>query len=213
MSTFTTERQKCAICGNLIENTLLCSTNEVGSKDLDLRPAPMHRDTMHTWVYHCPKCRFSSRKIEEADGASPDSIAAFYDYNKPLINAVSGNQQNTLAEYFLQVYFRRIKDDKFEEAADLALRAAWDCDDRENERGATACRNLAIDAMTLIELQSEVSIVVKADLLRRSGRFLELFKEYSNFHYDKNPFVNEIIAFQLEKARKADKGCYKLSDV
>ncbi len=54
--------------------------------------------------------------------------------------------------------------------------------------------------------------LVKADMLRRSGKLDELISEYENKQYSKT-LLNEILAFDIEKAKDKDRACYTVADV
>ena len=64
MTTYFTAEYTCAVCGRTHKFRVVGSTNSFGSPDLDLRPAPMQRDTIHTWVQTCPDCGYSNGKID-----------------------------------------------------------------------------------------------------------------------------------------------------
>lgn len=212
MSTYAKVTTVCPICGKSFESKVLTSASSFGSQDLDSRPAPMRRYTMDTWVHHCPHCGFSAQSMKDADGATKESIDAFYSESRELIKTVSGAGKETLAEFFLQVYSRRLNEGNFENAFLIALSAAWDCDDRKNTEGATCCRNLAIEALEHVDNPVADYDAIKADMLRRAGRFDEVVERFSSYHSDKE-LINKVIAFQIEKAKASDATCYTMDDV
>ncbi len=56
--------KKCQVCGKTSMHPVLMSTNSFGYPDLDLRPAPMQRDTMDTWLDECPHCGYVASSLE-----------------------------------------------------------------------------------------------------------------------------------------------------
>ena len=50
-------------------------------------------------------------------------------------------------------------------------------------------------------------MLIKADLLRRSGQFETLLAEYASRHFE-NEIMNKVLAFQLAKAAEKDTACY-----
>ena len=54
--------------------------------------------------------------------------------------------------------------------------------------------------------------LIMADLMRRAGQFDELINAYSSVHFD-DELLNQIIEFQIEKARENDTACYRVEDV
>lgn len=55
-------------------------------------------------------------------------------------------------------------------------------------------------------------IVLKADLLRRSGEFERLIKEYGGLTFDEE-ILNRTITLQIKLAHAEDDSCYTLKDV
>lgn len=55
-------------------------------------------------------------------------------------------------------------------------------------------------------------LVIKADLLRRTEQFDALVQKYTSVHFD-DELLNQIIAFEIEKAREYDTKCYRVEDV
>ena len=49
--------------------------------------------------------------------------------------------------------------------------------------------------------------IMKADVLRRSAQFDKLIDEYEGKQYD-NDLLNNIVKFQLYRAKEHDTGCY-----
>ena len=53
MTTIIEEKVICAVCG--VQQTVheMGSTSSFGAMDLDTRPPPLRRSTMHLWVHEC----------------------------------------------------------------------------------------------------------------------------------------------------------------
>ena len=58
----------------------------------------------------------------------------------------------------------------------------------------------------------ETASLVRADLLRRTGQFNVLIKEYENVTFS-DDLLNDIVAFQIKKAKEESDGCYTVDDV
>ena len=210
MSTFHNEKLQCAVCGKKSMYPVLTSTNTFGgSPDLDLRPPEMKRSTMRMWVQECPKCGYVAAEISDQTNITRDFLKAS-EYRH-----CDGIQfQSPLAARFYKFYkISREEDDHA--AAFFAIHcAAWACDDIEDTENANRCRSLAIALIP--ELSTEDNrgdlSLVKADLLRRAGRFEELISQYESISFD-DELLNSILALQLEKAKAGDSGCYRISDV
>ena len=55
-------------------------------------------------------------------------------------------------------------------------------------------------------------VLIKADILRRSGEFDELIEKYSDLIIG-DEHLDKVITFQILKARQRDDGCYTVDDV
>ncbi len=96
-----------------------------------------------------------------------------------------------------------------------ALHAAWACDDEREIENAIHCRQCALTELEKILADPntpEDMHVVKTDLLRRTGQFDALISNYTGKQFSKE-LLNQIVAFQIEKARQNDTQCYRIQDV
>lgn len=209
MSTMREISVKCAVCKKSSEQTVMTSTNQFGSPDLDLRPAPMARSTMYLWVEKCPHCGFVASSL---DSAKPVPLAWL---ESESYKSCDGNRfASSLATLFYQQYSLASQMGETEEAYRAALRAAWACDDRREKGKAVLCRRLALarlDELLTKKSKDENLWVIRADILRRTGAFEQLIEEYGDKRFSKE-ILNQIIAFQLRKAREKDTVCYTVSD-
>ena len=55
-------------------------------------------------------------------------------------------------------------------------------------------------------------MLMRADLMRRAGQFDDLIYTYSPVHFDMD-LLNQILKFEIEKAKKKDLSCYRVEDV
>lgn len=209
MSTLSTISSKCFLCGHESEQTVIMSTNSFGSPDLDTRPPEMQRSTMRYWIHECPFCGYISEDISDETDITADWINSdeFREYEN--LNFLSD-----LALQYYKYYLINIKDENHKDAFFALLHAAWACDDAEDFKNSTRCRQLSIPLLEELinETKNENFIVMKADLLRRSGYFERVIEEYSNIVLN-NPLLNNIIAFQIEKAKTSDANCYTVKDI
>ena len=198
---------KCPVCRAEFRRNVLASTSTFGSPDLDLRPAPMQRSTMHLWLQECPECGYVDARMEEPAGID----AAFLESAAYLI--CDGLRfKDDLAVRFYRYYLlcRERKDAR--KAFQAALHAAWVCDDRADREHAIHCRKLALAELEMLLADAkdrETLLVQRADILRRAGLFDQLLAEYGDLSFPQEQ-LNRIIAFHLEKAAQRDDGCYTL---
>ena len=80
---------------------------------------------------------------------------------------------------------------------------------------ATHFRSLALTEADLIlsgdPEEKDTLMLMREDLLRRLGRFEQLIEEYSGITFG-DPLFDAINAFQIEKAKEGDIGCYTVRD-
>ncbi len=62
------ETVSCGSCAKKTDVAELGSSNEMGSKDLDLRPAPMMRETVSLWLQECPSCEWRCVNVSVRNG-------------------------------------------------------------------------------------------------------------------------------------------------
>lgn len=203
---------KCSVCGNRMKQVVLCSSNQMGAPDLDLRPAPMMRDTMNWWVQECTHCGYVSGSIEDKSPVSAEWLRS-----DRYITCDNTPLSSKLAERFYKQYMISLKAKNVKKAFYAILHAAWACDDAWNDSSAIHCRKLALKELDQWFAQDasrmkEDMQVVRADLLRRTGEFDALIEEYQDKSFSSD-LINRIITFEIALAKKQDDGRYTVGDV
>ena len=222
MTTMYQESRKCAVCGEVKTYYEIGSTNSFGSPDLDLRPPQMQRGTMGEWIQQCPACGYVSGRIDN----NPGKVTKKWLKSKAYTCSDGIDFRSGLADRFYKFYKISLLNENTESAFFALLHAAWACDDCEDTANATRCRSMAIPLLNQVteELASAQGdpeedgceddsdkkdnlLLIKADLLRRSGQFETLLSEYASQRF-KNEIMNKVLAFQLAKATEKDTACY-----
>lgn len=202
--------QKCSVCGKSSPQPVLLSTNTWGYPDLDMRPAEMRRSTMNTWIHECPHCGYVADNLED-EHELPEGFLKEDGY----LSCDGHDFKSSLSKMFYRRYLiAKCESDVM--MCFVSLRnCAWKCDDSEDEN-ASIIRRMALGYIDdLIENAGEDKnnlLVIKSDLLRRSGEFEKLVEEYENLTIGEEPH-DSIIRFQLEKARVRDDSGYTVEDV
>lgn len=224
----------CSVCGAVSKFMALRSTNSFGSPDLDLRPAPMKRDTMSYWYQECPKCGYISDNVSDPCKIEPEFLKS-----EEYLGCEGISFQSELAKKFYKEYLIKLKSHSDEKAFYAILHAAWACDDKKDFENSSLCRNKAIPLLTKLitdkrqviesiqkrvkffiskkkieEQQADLDtlLVMKSDILRRSGNFEQLISEYRNVKFEQ-PLLDQILAFEIRKSEQQDTACYRVSDV
>lgn len=201
---------KCAICGETSSQPVLMSTNTWGHPDLDLRPPEMKRSTMITWVLECPHCGYVSERLDMDTPISKEFLekdkyqtCENHDFKRPLA-----------ARFYKNYLISKETGNKSGEFTNL-LYCAWVCDDAEDILAVEIRQKASEIAGQLIDANHENKenlLLMKADLMRRANRFDDIIEEYENVRFE-DDLLNQIIAFQIEKAKESDNQCYTVEDV
>ena len=226
MTTMFRQKYKCAVCGTEKEFYGIASTNSFGSPDLDLRPPEMQRSTMGQWIQQCPKCGYVSGSIDDAAG----KVTIKWLKSKEYTHNDGIKFQSALADQFYKFYKISLLNEDNETAFYSLLHASWACDDCKDTKNAAYCRSMAIPLLNkLIEgivagkseqeedcdedadVKKDNLLLMKTDLLRRSGQFETLLSEYASRSF-KNNIMNKVLAFQLAKAAEKDTACYTIQE-
>lgn len=211
MTTLYIKTVKCSVCGYKNNLTVIGSTNSIGSPDLDLRPAEMQRSTMDKWVQECKNCHYVAYDL-----SSKCKISKLYIKSDEYLKNDGYKFKSDLCSRFYRHHKIMIILGDIENAFNSLHWAAWECDDLNDNVTAKAMRELCIPLITSLisikkgERKYEFQLI-KADLLRRAGRFDELIAAYENIKF-KDDTMNNVLKFQLIKAKKHDISCFTIED-
>lgn len=208
------KKARCAVCGTKTEYDDICSTNELGSPDLDTRPPEMNRSTIFAWVQRCPECGYCTYDVSKAPSHPPIVRSPEYKWQ------LSDETYPELANSFLCKALVDQTAGDHAAAAWALIYAAWACDDAGTEDSARKCRAKAADMITKaitngqqVAEQNEKEIAIQVDLLRRAGRVAEARQLIS----EKSPTITEdiisrILAFQEGLLSKGDVASHTIAE-
>lgn len=213
----TTIRQQLLTCVLCEESTLLpvlTSTSSFGPPDLDLRPAEPARSSIFAWVQCCGSCGYCAPSIGEATpgvGDVVDSPAYRAQLAEPGIPE--------LARSFLcaALIFGELGEAAL--AAQMAIEAAWVCDDENAVEAARRCRLRAVELLResratgdALHPDSQTESAVLVDLLRRAGRFDEAVAEADDSVAEAKGEPAAVLAFSRSLALAGDSSVYTVED-
>lgn len=209
MTTLFQDVVSCGVCGASAFVTVMASTNQNGSTDLDTRPPPMMRDTMQTWLQACPECGYVAPELP---------VAA-----EGMANLVWSNAYQALrapgtparARPFTSYAYLQENMGKLDQAAWATIHAAWVCDDIGEKDWADRLR---LDAVALIDRAAAAGSPltddatanggIRTDLLRRAGRFEDADACASATLAMSPPeIVRKVLEFQRQLIAKQDRSC------
>jgi len=230
MTTHYMRESVCEMCGHSLKMIGILSTSTFGVPDTDGRPSEMMRSTMDYLVVRCPKCNYveySSHAYSlggcffsfpsESTKHKHKKISKEFLSSREFLN-FSQKPKSHLAETFLMHARILIESKRYERAFDAYKFAAWASDDASDEYWSNESRILAINIFDahLSDLsavaKNEYVKVVRADLLRKTGQFEKLISEYEGIKFS-NKLLNDIVAFEIKKAKEKSRATYTLKDI
>ena len=213
MTTVDQQSIPCAVCGEESRHQILLSSNQLGSPDLDLRPAKMLRSTMGMWVQCCPSCGYCNQMIATPIPNAKEIIARD-NYQKTL----NDEALPELVRHF-RCYAMLVIEMDLEQARLAHMYAAWVCDDQNLTELARECRGSAIAILeTWQPFKDKQDEIVKGavlvDLLRRSSRFAEAQELCGQLLAYQNvpPAVINGLTFQQELINRSDTAAYTIKE-
>ncbi|CAF4516981.1 unnamed protein product [Rotaria socialis] len=191
--------KNCSCCGTASPQKEILSCTIFRQPDLDMRPPPMQRQTMAAWIEYCSHCGYCSDNIDDQNGTTRKNIIESPDYQAQL----SSNEYPELANRFLCYSILLENENSLAEAAWQALRAAWTCDDANNQQGA----------VPNLEFSSQLGLdrCIQADALRRAGEF-QRAKELLQHQQGGEERIKIWFKFQLHLIESNDTRCYTITD-
>jgi len=205
---FRTEEKdiECAVCGKSSKQTVIAEYDpDTSVPDLDMRPDGEHRSYLKYWVSECPHCGYCNAAID-----IPVRFTKEYLESDKYKN-VGGSG---LAEKFMKMSLVCEKNKVYEEALKACLFAAWYYDDEGSDEKAAESRKAALKIYDLHKAEFSEKpdiILLAADLMRRSGDFDRVIREY------KGRLLPSMLLIALEEyevalAENKDSSCHKANE-
>jgi hypothetical protein len=237
MTTQTMKTADCVICGKACRNTVLMSTNAFGSSDLDLRPPPMQRNTMGTWVQSCRSCGYVAADISK-NAYTVDRAALRALLERPAYQAIAvGEDTYCLGNFERQALLEQWAGTPAAEAK-AWHNAAWSADDAAQvaiwietnpatllamaerfRREAIRLMPAALAATAADDPKRLHIQTMLVDLLRRAGEFEqaeqvcdELLATGGEAVRGPNAVIGHILTFQRAKAQGRNADCYTIAN-
>lgn len=196
---------------------LLTSTNRFGVPDLDTRPPEMMRSTMHLWIQRCPSCGYCAPDVSKAIPNAEVMVKS-----PAYVAQLASADYPELANSFLCLSILEESMSEYASAGWACIRAAWACDDADNQYGAVQCRlraagllDRARDHDQRFAGQEGAEEALLADLFRRAGQFdraIQLCDEGLQKEKSLEPVILDILDFQKSLIRKADTTCHQVRE-
>lgn len=207
------EEIKCSVCGNKQSFPVYVSFSSFGPPDLDQRPFELDKKIMKNMLQKCPFCGYVAYDVSE-----PCPV------DRRFLRSIAYRTCNwrfflsPVAKRYYKQYLIACKIPNDAEAYDAVLHAAWACDDSHDKRNARYCRQLAVIQIDKLIQEAdnpketvEELLLIKADLLRRSGRFSEVVRDYRRIRFS-NERMNDIRIYEIKMARRKNSKCCTVDD-
>ena len=165
---------RCALCGADSAQNALSSTSTFGPPDLDLRPSGPARWALQFQIQRCPRCGYCAEQIGQRTRGARRVVGSIV-YRDVLDKA---RMPGLARQYFCAALVAEAAELR-DTSASHFLSAAWACDDAGATEQARVCRDRAAEmfaaAIEWGDVPSESPVVhgVRADMLRRAGRYAE----------------------------------------
>ncbi|MBR4627822.1 MAG: hypothetical protein IKO47_09015 [Ruminococcus sp.] len=201
----------CSVCGASSEHTIITETDPPkDAPDLDLRPAEPHRSYMRYWVMQCPGCGYCNAMLDMPADIDRDYLSSEEYLSFGGISGVSGKPAEMIKKALIC-----LKGHDYREALQTYVYAAWLLDDEKLDEQAAACRKAAVriyDEHPVTFRKDPNFSVLIADLLRRSGEFSRVVRDYEGQAYPSR-VMTSIAFFEVNLAAKGDRDAHRADEV
>jgi len=208
MTSFLEDSVRCYCCAKPSQQSILLSSNEFGSRDLDQRPAEVMRSTMVSWLQECPNCGYVAAALPEGDERDRLFVRT-HNY----IALCEVPQVSRLSSRFLRRVAIDAARDDFGQAFSNTLCAAWDADDHDLDDVARSLRKTASGYLAGRSVESIDLQLRLLDVLRRAADWAgaaALAWQMMSQRLDRP--CAAIVRFQLGRINSNDDRCYTVSD-
>ena len=201
----------CSVCGNSSVHTIITETDPPsGAPDIDLRPAPPHRSYIKYWVMKCPECGYCNATLD-----LPADFDREYLESEEYLGLGGIENVSEKAAEMIKKALGCKKGHSYKEAVQSYLYAAWLLDDDNNEVQAKKCRKAAVKIMDEhpATFKNDPNFkLLMADLLRRSGEFSRVVRDYEGKAYN-SQLMTAIAFFEVNLAAKGDSAAHRADEI
>ena len=213
MATIATEEKRCAVCGKTSVQGFVADAGREGSADLDLRPPPDQRETIGHWVQECPHCGYCGLSLEEPTEGAGEVVAS------EAYRALREKPNPELVVRLLCASTLLEHADRWVEATETSLWAAWAADDAGADQEAARARRRVLDLLAEVRRRGEHYIenpeaetLVMIDVARRAGEFGRAAALLDELGGVDDPRFSAIVAFQRGRLAVGDTGRYTVAE-
>lgn len=200
--------KKCGICKKSSTQKAILYADPVCDRFLDFRATGSINTHIDAWVQSCPHCGFVSTDISERVNLNPSFLES-----ADFLECKSLEFANPLSKVFFRYYLLSLLRRKQRKALLALLWTSWSCDDFGDAISGIKSRSLCINMIESSHLLSRNPTyqLLRADLLRRTGQFHNLWLSCSHIVYP-SLSQNSILLYQLALSEKEDSSAHLISE-
>jgi tetratricopeptide (TPR) repeat protein len=191
----------------------IASSSTFGGPDLDLRPAQLERSNLGFYVRRCPQC---SACAPQLSGLLPhlEQVVRGDQYQR----RIEDQTQPSLAKLFVCWSMLAESLERYPDAAQAMVHAAWVCDDAGADGSSYRLRALdlfqiAWDRGSLAGAHPAVHLAVLTDLARRAGDFERASQlSVEGLASDPELLVRKVLEFQRGLLERGDRDVHTVEE-
>ncbi len=212
MAFLTEEREFiCSVCGEKSMHTVITETDPpAGIPDLDLRPGGDSRKYMKYQVMECPGCGYCNSSLNIPFYPEKEYLCCEEYKNCTGIITADADASRLIKKALVLA-----GNHSYKESVKSWLSAAWLLDDASDSRNAANCRRRAVKLMdghpAAFKGDDNFKILM-ADLLRRSGDFERVIREYEGKAF-RSQLMTAIAFFEVQLAAQGDSDAHRADEV
>lgn len=198
----------CGVCGKERIELEMNDSSMCPDRDLDFREWSMFQYGREAWIQECTECGFVSENLEEG---KPSYLEFLNSKEYRIVDSIV--LSNSLATLYYKYALFNLYLNRTEKAYYSYLHCSWCFDDRNNKEAAAHCRKKAIALFPFLEKEHKLSeeiVLIQADMLRRTGQFVNVKELLKNFHFHDRAY-QQISIYQQMLADNEAIGCFKES--
>lgn len=201
----------CSVCGERSVHPVITEqAKSVGAPDLDLRPADEPRTYMKYWAMECPHCGYCCTTLD-----IPFDESREYLESEEYKTCGGITASNETAVKLIKRALVFLKDHSYKDAVRSYLAAAWAFDDDNDDRLAKECRKAGVRIMdehpAAFKGDNNFKLL-KADLLRRSGEYDRVMREYEGKAFP-SLIMTAIAFFEVHLAASMDSTAHRADEI
>ena len=200
----------CPLCGTEIQTSAITHGYIEPRYTFDLRSNSVDYMNLHSGLHHCTNCGYV---FAEGDKAPENASVIITTEAYKACDGIDFGEEITAEKYYKYALIQ-LQSESFYGAFYAFLFGAWICDDHKKNALSVMFRKKALEVFDMLWEKAEIKeqfFLIRADLLRRTGDFETVIKDYSKFDSLNDDRIM-IAQIQVMLAQKQDDSCHYFPD-